>query len=356
MRGADAGVPDAVPGPDELEREVGEVVDRPVDVSFEVEPEREGALVERLAVGDPVGADDPGDADVDHPRVDQVERDTGNRQHRDPERQPSHRRPGDQRPGALARPEPRDQHPDQEVAEHRVGERDRGGDLGAVEEEQRDPEPDQHQQVEVQQSQRPARVEERRTEQQAEWDPDPGRVDRLGDRPVVAAGERRADLEVPPRLDHLARGAVDDHLRDPGVAVHVLDLPAVAPDQGSRLGSRALGELGLDHAGRIGGPDRVLGGHLEPRRRPRLRLGLDQLRRQLAAERRLQRRIVGGRRGGREQGETAERRDQRRERPAEALSAPHQRATVARVRRDNGECAASDAWGCGADPRARSRA
>ena len=201
VRGADAGVPDAVPGPDELEREVGEVVDRPVDVALEVEPEREGAFVERLAVGDPVGADDPGDADVDHPRVDEVERDPGSRQHRRPRSPASAPAPGDQRPGALARPEPRDQHPDQEIAEHRVGERDRGGDLGAVEEEQRDPEPEQHQQVEVQQSQRPARIEERRTEQQAERDPDPGRVDLLGDRALVAAGERRADLEVPPRLD-----------------------------------------------------------------------------------------------------------------------------------------------------------
>ena len=65
----------AVPGEDQLERDVGEVVERAVDVALEVEPEREAALVERLAVGDPVGADHPGDADVDHVRVDDVERD-----------------------------------------------------------------------------------------------------------------------------------------------------------------------------------------------------------------------------------------------------------------------------------------
>ena len=125
-----------------------------------------------------------------------------------------HRRQRHQRALALARPEPGDQHPDQEVAEHRIGERDRGGDLGAVEEVQRDPEPEQDEQVEVQQAQRPAGVEERGDEQQAERQPDPGRVDLLRDRALVAARERGLDLEVAPGLVDRAVVAVDDHLRD----------------------------------------------------------------------------------------------------------------------------------------------
>ena len=121
------------------------------------------------------------------------------------DREPAHRRQRDQRPRALARPQPGDQGTDQEVAEHRVGERHRCGDLGAVEGQQREPEPEQDEQVEVHQPQRAPGVEERRHEQQAEGQPHPGRVDRLGDRAVVAPGERGLDLIVAPGLDRPRR-------------------------------------------------------------------------------------------------------------------------------------------------------
>ena len=61
---------------------------------------------------------------------------------------------------------------------------------------------------------RPPRVEERRHEEQAERQPDVGRVDLLGDRALVAAGELGLDLVVAPGLVDLAAAAVDDHLGD----------------------------------------------------------------------------------------------------------------------------------------------
>ena len=161
MRGGDPRVPDPVPREGELERYVGEVVERPVHIAAQIETEREHPLVEPLAVRDPVGPDDAGDADVDHVRVHDVEHDPRDDEDGDSARQPAHRRHRDQRPRALARAYPGDQHPDQQVPEHGIGERDRRRDLGAVEEEQRRPEADDHEQVQVQQPQRPLRVEER---------------------------------------------------------------------------------------------------------------------------------------------------------------------------------------------------
>ena len=200
MGRADAGIPDPVPGPDELERDVGEVVDRPVHVALEVESQRERSLVQRLAGGDPVRADHAGDPDVDDPRVGDVEGDPGQDERADADREPADRGPRHERPLALARPQAGDQAADEEVPEHRIGQRHRGGDLGAVEEVERQAQAQQHEQVEVNEPPRPPRVEERRDEQQAEREPDPRRVDRLRDRAVVAAGERRLDLEVAPGL------------------------------------------------------------------------------------------------------------------------------------------------------------
>ena len=57
-------VPDAVPRPQRLERDVGEVGDRPVGVAV-----RCGRRVERRSVGDRVRADDRRHADVDHTAV-----------------------------------------------------------------------------------------------------------------------------------------------------------------------------------------------------------------------------------------------------------------------------------------------
>ena len=80
-------VPGPVPGPDRLEGDVGEVVDRAVgvaggDVVGEV-------AVELFAVLDPVGADDAGIADVDRPGVGEVE----------PDADPDQEQRGDDEPG-----------------------------------------------------------------------------------------------------------------------------------------------------------------------------------------------------------------------------------------------------------------
>ena len=87
----------AAPWEDLLERNVGQVVGRAVGVAA-VDQRGEVAVVDLLAVGDPVGADDPGEADVDHLRVDHVEADTEDRQDDDADRQPADRHVRDQRP------------------------------------------------------------------------------------------------------------------------------------------------------------------------------------------------------------------------------------------------------------------
>ena len=72
----------------------------------------------------------------------------------------------------------------------------------------------QHQQVQVEQRQWPAEVEERRDEQQAQREPDVERVDVLSEGPPVAPGHRPGDLEAAPSFEHPARGVGDDHLRE----------------------------------------------------------------------------------------------------------------------------------------------
>ena len=113
-------------------------------------------------MGDPVGADHAGDPDVDHVRVDDVERDPPAGEQRPPRPRAS----GSARAARAARRASRGRKPDQsirseEVAEHRIGERDRGRDLAAVEEEERDAEAEQHEQVEVEEAERAAGIEER---------------------------------------------------------------------------------------------------------------------------------------------------------------------------------------------------
>ena len=99
-----------------LEGDVGEVVDRAVGVALgDVVGE---VVVELFAVGDPVGADDARVADVDRPRVGDVEA--------DPEADQEQR--GDQQPGSSARPagsppppaQADPERPAEEVEQHRV--------------------------------------------------------------------------------------------------------------------------------------------------------------------------------------------------------------------------------------------
>ena len=147
----------------------------------------------------------------------------------------------------------------------------------------------------MQEPQRAARVEERRHEQEAERQPDPGRVDLLGDRPLVAAGELRLHLVVAPRLVDRAvvrrrrsparprcrRRRSSTCQRSPRMSA-----VGVAPglSASSSRTTSVASAISIASAG----------GDLESRRRHRLRRGLDQPRRQLAAERRLLGRVIGG--------------------------------------------------------------
>ena len=122
------------------------------------------------------------------------------------------------------------QHADEEVDEQRHHERRRDPDLRRVEERERDREPREHEQVEVEHPPRVAHVDERHDEEDAERDPDPGRVHRAPERARVAARHGPGHLVARPRLEDRAREVVDEHLRDLG-AVAVLvddvgDLPA----------------------------------------------------------------------------------------------------------------------------------
>ena len=82
------------------------------------------------------------------------------------DREPADRHEQAQRLGArraAAQADP--QHAAEQVDQQRIGERDRDVDAPVVEEGEREPKRSEHEQVEVQQPQRPARVDERRDEQ-----------------------------------------------------------------------------------------------------------------------------------------------------------------------------------------------
>ena len=191
------------------------------------------------------------------------------------------------RGGLRAAPRRRNiaQHPREQVDQRRVGERDRGPDVGVVEEGQRDRERQQHQQVQVEQRQWPAEVEERRDEQQAQREPDVERVDVLSEGPPVAPGHRPGDLEAAPSFEHPPRGVGDDHLREfpAPVAREEAHLPAQGPfgvDRPVGAGVPAAGVPDLGHragdrqhpAGREGAAGQPVARHrhLDQRFRDRL--------------------------------------------------------------------------------------
>jgi hypothetical protein len=159
----------------------------------------------------------------------------------------------------------------------------------------------------VHQPERPARVEERRDEDQAERDPDPGGVDRAPDGAVVAAGELRLHLVVPPGLEHLAGGIADvdlGDLRSPAVLLdEVLDLPAArTARERIRLHVPALTALLAHRLGVVGDRDHFARGELETGRRPvRARRRLERWYR-FAAEGWLRGGVVAGGPGGRGEG------------------------------------------------------
>ncbi len=166
--------------------------------------------VGHLPVRNPLGADDPGEADVDHAplRLDVQadakagEKDAGSRE------QP-HRPDGG---GRARRPvAPRDpEAAAEQVHERRVRERRAPEDLALVEEAKRDREREQREQVEVAERERPPQVGEADDEERAEGEPEPDAVDRLAaERARASARHRPGDLRARPGLRHLSRAVVD---------------------------------------------------------------------------------------------------------------------------------------------------
>jgi hypothetical protein len=212
--------------------------------------------VERLSVQQLVGTDHAGVADVDHVRVGDVQPDTEADQEDHSDRKPRDR---DEQPQRLARTsasERQQQHPCEQVEQERIHERYREPDLSVVEQRQRDREPQQHQQIEVQQRWTPASPgNERRDEQQAHRDPDVPRVDPAPERPRVAAGHRPGHLKAGPRLRHLAGRVVDVYLDQ-------LDLMATRGEPAHLPGAGSLRVLVRKHpamAAKLGSDGRVRG-------------------------------------------------------------------------------------------------
>ena len=314
-------VPAPAPGKGELEWHVGEVVDGAVDVAADRHPGRRALAVDVLTVREAVGADHAGEADVDHlplgRHVGGVEGDQGH----DPGDEQAPRCDRQQSVPTISRPKAGDQHPHEEIGEHRVDEPDRGLDLRVVEEGERDAEAQQREQVEVDQPERPARVDERSQEEHAERQPEPEARDLARDRPGVAARELRLHLLAGPLLDDACGRVLDHHL------AHVLSLRIEVIDLPLPYRSGAAARTRLEAANRAPGRERPggdgggpPGGELEARwsQAGRERPGEP---RDLAPERRLiggvegpSAACLGGRRQGGEQAD-AEQRGQRQPHP-----------------------------------------
>jgi hypothetical protein len=145
----------------------------------------------------------------------------------------------------------------------------------------------------VDQSQRPARINEGREEEDAEGQPDPPAVDLARDRALVAARELGLDLGARPPLDDVPRRVVDDDLGDVrAVLLEEVDLPLVATT-GAETGSNPHPpELTRKVPGHGLGCDR-----LRPARAQREaggRLGLRGRPRELVGPPAVERRLVGG--------------------------------------------------------------
>ncbi len=217
-------VPVAAPRHRELERHVGEVVRRAVGVAEPVVVRELVLAPDRVAVRDPIRPDGAGVAHVDHPRVGDVDRHPEGDQHHRDEADPLH---GQRRAQALATAEADPGHAREQIGERGIDERNRDADLAAVEEHVRDAEREQHQEIEMRDSQRPAEVEEADEEDQREREPDVGRVEHVPELALVTPGHRPGDLVAGPGLDDRPRMAVDLDLDDLAVAALVADLPQV---------------------------------------------------------------------------------------------------------------------------------
>jgi hypothetical protein len=206
-------------------------------------------------VGDPVGADHAGVADVDHPGVGDVERDPKRHQECGPDRQPGDRRGRTQSLGAA---EPDPQHAAEEIDERRIDERHRQPDVPRIERDLADPEREQHQQVEVDDSPPSPEVEQREEEDQRQRDPDVGGVQRVAELLRVAASHLPGDLVAGPGFADLAAAIVHEDLYDLLVAGEVADLPyerGLGLDTG--LEATARGRLFGDLGRAVGDFDRL---------------------------------------------------------------------------------------------------
>jgi hypothetical protein len=232
----------------------------------------ERAVVEAVAVGDLVGTDHAGVANVDHVRVDHVECDPEPHEEDHRHHEPGDRHVRHQPLAAIARAEAGEQHAHEEVPEHRVYERHRREDLAAVEVHVRDREADEHEQVEVQQPERPARVHERRQEEQPERNPHIRRVERATERALVAARHPPRDLWPRPRLKDVAEPVAHVDLDELVPVREPAHLPAAAPARVcGRLEVGVIGALRAHLVRPLRDPDGLAGAELEALRRLRLR-------------------------------------------------------------------------------------
>ena len=248
-------VPGAVPRQRELERDVGVVVEGAVGVAEGIVGGERVQAPDGLPVGDVVGADHAGVADVDDAGVGDVEGDSKAEQERAGDA-PARR----SAPTAEAPPRRRGTPPRASARADRRAAGRRAGTLtpmlAALKKIAEMPNEQQDEQVEVDDPPLAAPVEEAEQEDRRERQPDVGSVELVAELVGVAAGHLPGDLVAGPRLAHRPGGIVDDHLhplRPAGVEVH---LPGAG--LGLRRGAEPpvapalLGDLGVG----AGDPDR----------------------------------------------------------------------------------------------------
>ena len=121
--GGGHGVPLAAPADGPLEGEVGDVGDGAVRVAGRG-VDREVAVVELVAAGDVAGSDHAGVADVDDVRVDHVQRDATAEQRDRPDHQPRGGNERDEAPARRAGTKAEHEHPNEQVQQDGIDERD----------------------------------------------------------------------------------------------------------------------------------------------------------------------------------------------------------------------------------------
>ncbi len=216
-------IPGAAPGKDLFEGDVGVVRDRAVRVARLVVAGE--VAVDRLLIGDPVGADHPRVAHVDDVGIGDVEGDPAGDEQDGHDRQQGDRQRGAQTDAAApAKAEP--ERTSGQVEQRRIGEGDGSADVPPVEEVVREAEAgNDHEQIQMGEPERAAPVEQPEDEDRAERQPDVGRVDHPAEGAGVAARHSPGHLVAGPRFDDLAGVRVDHDLDDLIVAREEPHLP-----------------------------------------------------------------------------------------------------------------------------------